>query len=348
MREHPQVFLFYGNQDLLINEQVLELTNKIVPSDTRDLGFQRFSVEEILKGSENEGQLSELIQSLESLPFLEESRVVRLDNIERIKAPRSQSDKSKETRLFHAVLNFLNSPLEKTFLVLCSQATRENDFSKPLLNACKKSGRGRKFVAYDNEQPIEWTRQRALVKGLRIPENVAIELIQLVGNNLNDLDHELEKLHLLFGTDSVVEANQVRKFVKGHKHYSVYALSESISKKELAQSLEFLETHLKENPRDGVKLFGVLTSQVRRLLRVKYFLNERLSETEIFSKLRIHPFLGRQLLQNTKGFTLTELENIQVYLAEIDLSIKFQQQHVRPHFQNLLEKICSGNFSSAV
>ena len=348
MREHPQVFLFYGNQDLLINEQVLELTNKILPSDTRDLGFQRFSVEEILKGSENEGQLSELIQSLESLPFLEESRVVRLDNIERIKAPRSQSDKSKETRLFHAVLNFLNSPLEKTFLVLCSQATRENDFSKPLLNACKKSGRVRKFVAYDNDQPIEWTRQRALGKGLRISENVAIELIQLVGNNLNDLDHELEKLHLLFGADSVFEANQIRKFVKGHKHYSVYALSESISKKELAQSLEFLETHLKENPRDGVKLFGVLTSQVRRLLLVKYFLNERLSETEIFSKLRIHPFLGRQLLQNTKGFTLTELENIQFHLAEIDLSIKFQQQHVRPLFQNLLEKICLGNFSSAV
>ena len=119
---------------------------------------------------------------------------------------------------------------------------------------------------------------------------------------------------------------------------------QSISKKELAQSLEFLETHLKENPRDGVKLFGVLTSQVRRLLLVKYFLNERLSETEIFSKLRIHPFLGRQLLQNTKGFTLTELENIQVHLAEIDLSIKFQQQHVRPLFQNLLEKICLGHF----
>ncbi|MGA0930119.1 MAG: DNA polymerase III subunit delta, partial [bacterium] len=232
--------------------------------------------------------------------------------------------------------------MEKTFLVLCSQATRENDFSKPLLNVCKKSGRVRKFVAYDNDQPIEWTRQRALGKGLRISENVAIELIQLVGNNLNDLDHELEKLHLLFGADSVVEANQIRKFVKGHKHYSVYALSESISKKELAQSLEFLETHLKENPRDGVKLFGVLTSQVRRLLLVKYFLNERLSETEIFSKLRIHPFLGRQLLQNTKGFTLTELENIQFHLAEIDLSIKFQQQHVRPLFQNLLEKICLG------
>ena len=348
MREHPQVFLFYGNQNLLIDEQVLEVTNKILPSDTHDLGFQRCSIEEILKGSENEGQFSELIQSLESLPFLEESRVLRLDNIERIKAPKSQSDKSKETRLFHAIINFLNSPLEKTFLVLCSQVTRETDFSKPLLNACKKSGRVRKFVAYDDDQPIEWTRQRARSKGLQIPENVVIELIQLVGNNLNDLDHELEKLRLFYGADSVVETNQIRKFVKGHKHYSIYALSESISKKELLQSLEFLETHLKENPRDGVKLFGVLTSQVRRLLLVKYFLSERLSETEIFSKLRIHPFLGRQLLRHTKGFNLTELENIQVHLAEIDLSIKFQQQHVRPLFQNSLEKICLGNFSSAV
>ena len=344
MREHPQVYLFYGNQNLLIDEQVLEVTNKILPSDTHDLGFQRFSIEEILKGSENEGQFSELIQSLESLPFLEESRVLRLDNIERIKVPKSQSDKSKETRLFQAIINFLNSPLEKTFLVLCSQVTRENDFSKPFLNACKKSGRVRKFVAYDDDQPIEWTRQRARSKGLQIPENVVIELIQLVGNNLNDLDHELEKLRLLYGTDSVAETNQIRKFVKGHKHYSIYALSESISKKELLQSLEFLETHLKENPRDGVKLFGVLTSQVRRLLLVKYFLSERLSETEIFSKLRIHPFLGRQLLRHTKGFNLTELENIQVHLAEIDLSIKFQQQHVRPLFQNLLEKICSGHF----
>ena len=348
MREHPQVFLFYGNQDLLIDERVLEVTNKILPSDTLDLGFQRFNIEEILKQSENEGKISELIQSLESLPFLEESQVLRLDNIERIKVPKSQSDKSMEVRLFHAIINFLNSPLEKTFLVLCSQVTRENDFSKPLFNACKKTGIVRKFVAYDNDQPIEWTRQRALRKGLQIPENVAIELIQIVGNNLNDLDHELEKLHLLIGGNSVVETNQIRKFVKAQKHYSIYALSESISKKELTQSLEFLETHLKENPKDGVKLFGVLTSQVRRLLLVKYFLNERLSETEIFSKLRIHPFLGRQLLRNTKGFTLTELENIQAHLAEIDLCVKYQQKNVRPLFQNLLEKICLGNFSSAV
>ena len=110
MREHTQVFLFFGNQNLLIDEQVFEVTNKILLSDTRDLGFQRFSIEEILKGNENEGQFSELIQSLKSLPFLEESRVLRLDNIERIKAPRSQSDKSKATRLIHAIVNFLNSP----------------------------------------------------------------------------------------------------------------------------------------------------------------------------------------------------------------------------------------------
>ena len=50
MRGNPKVFLFYGNQNLLIDEQVLELISKILPCDTRDLGFQRFSVEEILKG----------------------------------------------------------------------------------------------------------------------------------------------------------------------------------------------------------------------------------------------------------------------------------------------------------
>ena len=348
MRGHPQIFLFYGNQDLLIDEQVRELTNKILPHDARELGFQRFSVEEILKGSENEGQLSELIQSLESLPFFEESRVLRLDHIEGVKAPRSQSDKSKGSRLFHAILNFLNSPLEKTYLVLCGHTIRENDLSKPLLVACKKSGRVRKFVAYDNDQPIEWTRHRAQGKGLQIPENVAIELIQLVGNNLNDLEHELEKLALLLGDGPMVQPNELGKFVRGHKHYSIYTLSESISKKELSKSLEFLETYLKENPRDSIKLFGILTSQIRRLLLVKYFLNERLSETEIFSKLRIHPFIGRQLFLNAKGFTVTELENIQLYLADIDLSIKFQQQHVRHLFQDLIKRICLDHFSSRV
>ena len=348
MRGYPQIFLFYGNQPLLIDEQVLELTNKILPNDTRELGFQRFSVEEILKGNENEGQLSELIQSLESLPFFGESRVLRLDHVEAIKAPRSQSDKSKGTRLFRAILNFLNSPLEKTYLVLCSHTIRENDLSKPILVACKKIGRVRKFVAFDNDQPIEWIRHRARGKGLQIPKNVAIELIQLVGNNLNDLDHELEKLALLLGAGSMVKPNELGKFVRGHKHYSIYTLCESISKKELSRSLEFLETYLKENPRDGIKLFGILTSQFRRLLLVKYFLNERLSETEIFSKLRIHPFIGRQLFSNAKGFTVTELENIQLYLSDIDLSIKFQQQHVRHTFQDLIKRICLDNFSSGV
>ena len=344
MKEQPQIFLFYGNQSLLIDEQVADLTNKILPKDKHYLGFQRFSGEEILKGSENESLLGEFIQSLESLPFLEESRILRLDKAEVIKAPKNQSSKGKGVRLFQAILQFINSPLDMTYLVLCSQTTRENELSKPLLNACKKNGRIRKFVSYDSDRPVEWTRQRALRKGLQISESATIELIQLVGNELNDLDQELEKLQLLLGKDIPVDPHQLRQFVQGHKHYSVYALAESISKKELSKSLESLEIQLQESPRDSVKLFGVLTSQIRRMLLVKYFLKVRLSENEIFSRLRIHPFLGRQLLQNTQTFTLTELEYLHRHLAQIDLSVKYQQKHVRPILQNLFERICLGNF----
>lgn len=344
MKKSPPVLWVYGNQQLAMDEQVEDLVRSVLPAEERELGYERFAVGDLIKGGDSERLLGEVMQSLESLPFLQQRRILRLDQAELLKAPRGNANSGSSARLFAGVQQFLAQPLEGIYLVLSSSVQRESELSKPLLNACKQIGQVRKFVAYENDQPVDWVRQRALRKGLQVSAPAAVQLIALAGNNLSDLDQELEKLSLLLGRGSTVEIPQLQRFVQGHKHYSVFALSESVARKDLAQALTTLEQQLRENPRETVKLFSLLTSQFRRLLQVHYYWQLSLPENEIFSRLRLHPFLGRQVLQNARRFTVPELERLLLRLTELDLSIKFHNQQVRPLLQDLLQQVCTGTF----
>ncbi len=63
-----------------------------------------------------------------------------------------------------------------------------------------------KYVAYDDHSPLSWLQQRVREKGMKIDRNALLTLIEIVGNDLNDLDQELEKLKTRF--------SEVKKLMK--------------------------------------------------------------------------------------------------------------------------------------
>lgn len=347
MKRIPPVTLLYGNQQLALDEEVQKILTILVPeAEQRELCLERYAVSEAVKGGDADSVLSDLTMSLEALPFLQERKIVRLDQAELIKATKGKAS-SSTARLLQSIQQFAQAPLAGVWLILCSSAMRESDLSKPLLAACKKAGRVAKFVAYDNDQPVEWVRQRAQQKGLQLRGATPQLLIEMVGNDLADLEQELEKLSLLLGSRAQVEEATLQQHVQGHKHFSVFALSESAARKDLRGALATLEQQLRENPRETVKLYGLLTAQFRRLLQIHYGWQQSLPEQEILSRLRLHPFIGKQVLRNARQFSVEELERILIHLADLDLAVKFHQQHAKPLLQDLLQQISQGAFRNA-
>ena len=343
-----KICLIYGNQQLLLRETTNSLIEQRLEGREREWSLERFNAQEMLKSTGDSGKnsIDDFLISCETLPMLTDRKVIQLDNFELIKKAVKKNDSSSASRLFEAVENIINNPPDSLWFIFTSPVMREQDFSKPLFRGIKQSGRIQKFVAYDNSSPFNWVIQRAEKKGLPLSADVARLMINIVGNDLTDLDHELEKLSLYLSGAPITE-ELIKEHIRGHKHFSVFRMTEALSRKELLPALEILDQQLQTAPREHVRLFALIIMQFRRLLIIHSMLSQFKKETEILAKISLPPFLGKQVLAQARNFSNLEMQNIYAELAHLDLRVKFKSSLAPLLLQDLFQRICNGHFKTA-
>ena len=343
-----KICLIYGNQQLLVEETTNSLIDQRLEGREHEWSLERFNAQEMLKSTGDSGKnsIDDFLISCETLPMLTDRKVIQLDNFELIKKAVKKNDSSSASRLFEAVENIINNPPDSLWFIFTSPAMREQDFSKPLFRGIKQSGRIQKFVAYDNSSPFNWVIQRAEKKGLPLSADVARLMINIVGNDLTDLDHELEKLSLYLSGAPITE-DLIKEHIRGHKHFSVFRMTEALSRKELLPALEILDQQLQTAPREHVRLFALIIMQFRRLLIIHSMLSQFKKETEILAKISLPPFLGKQVLAQARNFSNLEMQNIYAELAHLDLRVKFKSSLAPLLLQDLFQRICNGHFKTA-
>ncbi|MBT3214322.1 MAG: DNA polymerase III subunit delta [Deltaproteobacteria bacterium] len=342
-----KICLIYGNQQLLVEETTNSLIDQRLEGREHEWSLERFNAQEMLKPSGDSAKncVDDFLISCETLPMLSDRKVIQLDNFELIKKAVKKNDNSAAARLFEAVQNIINKPPESLWFIFTSPAMREQDFSKPLFRSIKQGGRIQKFVAYDNSSPFNWVVQRGEKKGLPLSADAARLMINIVGNDLTDLDHELEKLSLYLSGAPITE-ELIKEHIRGHKHFSVFRMTEALSRKELLPALEILDQQLQAAPREHVRLFALIIMQFRRLLIIHSMLSQFYKEAEILAKISLPPFLGKQVLGQARNFSSLEMQNIYAELAKLDLRVKFKSSLAPLLLQDLFQRICNGQFKT--
>jgi len=343
-----KICLLYGNQQLLVEETTNSLIAQRLEGRDKEWSLERFNAQEMLKSSGDFGKnsIDDFLISCDTLPMLSDRKVIQLDNFELIKKAVKKNDNSAARRLFEEVENIINNPPESLWFVFTSPAMREQDFSKPLFRSIKQSGLIQKFVAYDNNSPFNWVVQRGEKKGLTLSVDTARLMINIVGNDLTDLDHELEKLSLYLAGAPITE-DLIKEHIRGHKHFSVFRMTEALSRKELLPALEILDQQLQATPREHVRLFALIIMQFRRLLIIHSMLAQCDQESEILAKISLPPFLAKQVLAQARNFSSHEMQNIYAELAKLDLRVKFKSTLAPLLLQDLFQRICNGQFKTA-
>ena len=343
-----KICLIYGNQQLLVEETTNSLIDQRLEGREHEWSLERFNAQEMLKpsGDSAKNSVDDFLISCETLPMLSDRKVIQLDNFELIKKAVKKNDSSSASRLFEAVENIINNPPDSLWFIFTSPVMRELDLSKPLFRNIKQSGRIQKFVAYDNSSPFNWVVQRGEKKGLPLSADAARLMINIVGNDLTDLDHELEKLSLYLSGTPITE-ELIKEHIRGHKHFSVFRMTEALSRKELLPALEILDQQLQAAPREHVRLFALIIMQFRRLLIIHSMLSQFYKEAEILAKISLPPFLGKQVLGQARNFSSLEMQNIYAELAKLDLRVKFKSSLAPLLLQDLFQRICNGQFKTA-
>jgi len=348
MPKTATIHLVYGNQQLEVDEFIQALTQKILGDRPREWCLERFDVAELLKSSQDSAtsRLENFQLSCETPPLFSDRKLIRLDNFDKV----SKAKSGLPALLFTALNTYLSQPGKDCFFILSSSTSRELDFSKPLLKSIKKEGRVQKFVSYENNIPTRWVRDRAQKKGMAFSETSANLLIEQTGNDLAELDHALEKLCLFLEIPSdqkplfSVSDHQLLETLHAHQSHSAFYMIDVLTQKKMAEALSVLEQQLRDSPRDHVKIFMLVVAQFRRLLKIHYLLEQHATERVILAKLKMHPFLAKQLITQSNRFSLVELERIFVTLSQLDLRIKFNADDACILLEDLFQKICTGFF----
>lgn len=216
---------------------------------------------------------------------------------------------------------YLAAPAPATVLALVASEMKKD---AALAKACAKAG---DLLAYDvvKKRLPEWVGRQFADRNVAAHADACRLLVEIVGEDVHALATEIDKLATWSGGDPIGTA-EVEQLATGVAEIPGYELTDAWGRRDLAATLTACQT-LIERSGDPVSrtvpaLVGLLVGHVARVRAVQSLVEEGLSAREIASRLKRHPFYVEKLVAQTRNYSVDELRDAVVRLAELDHAVK--------------------------
>ena len=236
-------------------------------------------------------------------------RLVIVENVERWKAGDVK-----------AVAAYLASPAPETVLALAGDVKRDS----PLGKAVAKRG---DVLAYDVSKRglPRWVAEQFARVGAVADDEACRTLVELVGEDLEELATEVEKLATWAAGDRI-SARDVEALAVGRADTAIFALTDAWGRRDVAAALAACEALLERSDRprrdELPRLVGALAAHVARVQAARLLAAEGLRARDAAPRLKAHPFVAEKAFAQAANFSVDELRDAIVRLAQLDLALK--------------------------
>ncbi|HBU70278.1 MAG TPA: DNA polymerase III subunit delta [Elusimicrobia bacterium] len=326
-KQFQPVYLIAGEETYLVDEAVNAVEKAV---NTDDLNKEVFFAPDF--------SVDTLLMAAQTLPFLSDRRLLIVKNAERLKA----ADSSK-------LADFLKMPSTACCMVLIwNERPAKGDKSSKLFEAAGAAGAIVEFRAlYDRELPV-WVAQKVKSHSKTISAHAIDYLIAESGNNLLELENEIEKLVLFSGKSKEISLEAVEK-ISGHtKQKNLNQLSEAVESKSTAAALKIVDGLLEEGE-IPLRMLATLNRVFRRLLTAKSLMLENgKDDADIRAELRLHQYFDRFFFSNLSKYSLAELNQSIETILRADLELKTSSRPEQFVFEELILSLTGKNKKAAV
>jgi DNA polymerase-3 subunit delta len=235
-------------------------------------------------------------------------RLVLVDEVERWKAADAR-----------AVAEYLAAPAPETVLALVGEGLRKDS---PLAKALAKKG---DVLIYDVAKSglPKWVGEQFARHGVKATTEACRALVELVGDNLQELATEVEKLSVWAGHDQV-GPGEVELLVAARADVPPFVLTDAWGRRDVGAVLAACESILERSTRAGEvhMLVGRLAAHVRRVQACQTLDLGGVRPREAAAELKMHPFAAEKAFAQSRNFSVEELRGAIVRLADLDLALK--------------------------
>ncbi|MBW3592826.1 MAG: DNA polymerase III subunit delta [Actinobacteria bacterium] len=217
-----------------------------------------------------------------------------------------------------AVSAYLRDPVRGSVLALVAEGAVR---SETLTQAAARSGDLLQYDVPKPKEPSVWVRNEFKRLGTSVDGDAARALVEIVGDDVNALAAEVEKLATWAG-DETVGRRDVEALAPPTGETFVWALTDAWGQRDVAAVLSACESLLERRTKEPFAIAAAVAGYVGRVRAAQALAAEGLGSGDVAKRLRIKEYPARKALAHAENYSRDELEDATVRLAELDVALK--------------------------
>ncbi|NMC31037.1 MAG: DNA polymerase III subunit delta [Veillonellaceae bacterium] len=346
----PQIYLFFGEEGLLIRQLADQVVDSLLAPDEREFNLT------IL---EADPAIPELLNLVDSAPFFGEHKVVVIRNTKLFQAARRKADSDEtdnaseaeeggkesgdaaDPRLLHL---FGHMPEYTTLVFTAAKADKRRKLTK----LAAEHGQVRELNPFRPQEEREiraWVEDRLTVLKKRLDKEAMDHLLAVVAT-MNQvprgfLASEIDKAALFAGDDPKISKKALEEVMAVVPEVSAFAMTDALARRQAERALARLEELFagKEPP---LKIIGLLAYNIRRWWQVRQVIDRRGSEAEMTAALggkSGSPGMVNRVIAQSRSFRSDTLKKALLILADANVASR-SGGDPRPYLERLIIELC--------
>lgn len=281
--QFQSVYLLYG-EEAYLKKQYKDKLKRAMADPDDSMNFSAYEGKGI--------NPKEVIDLAETLPFFADRRVILIENSGFFKNSCEE------------LAEYMPQIPKTTHFIFVED---EIDKRSKLYKAVKNAGKIVEFTSQTEELLTRWVLTRIKKEGKNITGSVMQLFLNKVGNDMGNIDRELEKLLCYCMEKEVIEAADVEAVTTEQTTNKVFDMVNAIAEHNQRKALDLYYDllTLKEPP---MRIMYLISRQFQILLNIKDMSGKGFDNAAMAKNAGIPPFAVRRNLSQAKGFTMQQLK----------------------------------------
>lgn len=291
------IYLLYGKEQYLIRQYRDKLKRAIVAEDDT-MNFGAFSGADINQ--------KEIIDLAETLPFFAERRLILIEDSGLFK----KSAEELADYMAHV-------PETTCFLFVEKEVDRKTKMYKEV----KKHGSAVEFPRQSDEILSRWVETRLKKNGKRIKRDAYDLFIRKTGNDMENIDRELEKLLCYTLDKDYIEASDVEAITTEQIENKIFEMVDCVAGHRQKQALErYYDLLALKEP--AMRILYLITNQFQRMMIVKSMTAQGFGNGDIAKKADCPEWAVRKYQAQCRGYSMEQLKQAVKDGVEYETAVK--------------------------
>jgi len=307
-------YLFHGEGEFARSETLADFKVKMGDPGLVELNTTVFDGRKVTLG--------ELKHACDSVPFMADRRLVIVEGLlARLASRGKKRTPAWQKEYLEKLTQYLKLLPDTTRLVFVENKPIGKNNPVHRLALADEHGHVKRFEPPQGRELTRWIEKRVKKKGGQISSAAGETLAAFVGNNLRLLDQEIEKLVIYVDGARPISEDDVRLLVSYVQEANIFEMVDALGQRNGQRAARLLHQLLDagEHP---LALLGMIVRQFRIMIQVKELSGQGLSQQDMATRLKLHPFVVKKTTRQAMNFSMEQLETIYQKLLETDLSIK--------------------------